>query len=615
MELKEKIKLTSNISIVSGVFILAVSLLLILNYLQINRNDVLDSKVIESLVEKLQDNPDNDALREEIRTYDLMARKAYFNSRWQVKTGSYLLLFAGILLIVSLRIYHSLTSKIEVPDQKSSNEGLDRILAQRWVLISTAAILVLALVAGFLTQDTFKVYGEDAVSAGVLTDEATEVVTEDENIQVIEISEAGEESSESINEDTSDEELAQSDNTEEVSEASKKASTTASAFPTKAQVENNYSSFRGPWGQGVSKHKNIPVDWDGASGKNILWKVKLPKTGFNSPIIWGDKLFMGGGDNSGLKVYCYNSNTGKLIWEKDVNNIQGSPATPPRTTDDTGLSAPSLTTDGNKVIAIFATGDIIAFDVNGNRLWAKNLGVPDNHYGHSSSLIMLKDKVYIQYDSNRQGKLIALNTSTGETVWETIRQAHISWSSPILIEVNGKFQVVLSSEPIVAGYDAETGKELWTNESMMGEVGPSPAFGEGLVFATNEYATLAAINPTNGETVWQNDEYLSEVPSPVVSNGLLFLATTYGVFVCYDAKTGEMYWEQEFDDGFYSSPVIADGKVFISDMRGVTHVMEVSKEAKVISNSPVGEKIVSTPAFAEGRIYIKSVNNLYCIGK
>ena len=184
-----------------------------------------------------------------------------------------------------------------------------------------------------------------------------------------------------------------------------------------------------------------------------------------------------------------------------------------------------------------------------------------------------------------------------------------------MAEVNGKYQVVLSSAPIVAGYDAETGKELWTNECMMGEVGPSPAFGEGLVFATNEYARLIAINPANGQTVWEDDEYMPEVSSPVVSDGLLFIATTYGVFVCYDAKTGEKYWEQEFNESFYSSPVVADGKVFISDMTGATHIMEVSKEAKVLGQPKLGEKIVATPAFAEGKIYVKGVNNLFCIGK
>jgi outer membrane protein assembly factor BamB len=593
---------------------------------QINRNDVLESKVIESLVEKLQENPNNDELRKEIREYDLMARKAYFNSRWQVKTGSYLLLFAGIVLLVSLRINQSLTSKIEKPDEKSSDEKVNRILSQRWILFAAGGVMVLALAAGFLTQNTFNMYGTDQPNPETT---ANEMTPDEQNIEVIDITvgntdqnaeeqsaqeAAGEELStedqvlEEEPAEPSDEELAQNENA--VEESPKKTT-----FPAESEIENNFNSFRGAWGHGTSEHKNIPTDWDGASGKNIAWKVKIPKKGYNSPVLWNEKLFIAGGNESGLKVFCYNRNTGNLIWERDVNNIEGSPSTPPETTDDTGLSAPSVSTDGNHVIAIFGTGDIIAFDMQGNRQWARNLGVPDNHYGHSSSLIMLKEKVFVQFDTNKGGKLIALNNITGKTIWEIERDTQISWASPILAKVNGEYQVVLSSAPLVAGYDAETGKELWSNRCMMGEVGPSPAFGEGLVFATNEYASLVAIDPTTGETVWEDNEYMPEVASPVVSEGLLFIATTYGVFVCYDAKEGTKYWEQELNEGIYSSPIVADGKVYVSTMGGTTHIMEVSKEPTIINQPKLGEQIVTTPAFADGNIYFRGEENLVCIGK
>ncbi len=622
----DKIKLTSNSTIISGMFVLLVSVLLLLNYVQINRNNVIESKVIESLVEKLQENPNNDALRKEIREYDLMARKAYFNSRWQVKTGSYLLLFAGIVLIASLRTRHSLTSKIDKPEEQKPDENLNRILSQRWILIATGAIMVLALAAGFLTQDTFNMYGTDQPESQITSAALT---NENENIEVIDISigntndnaevrngqEVTEEEITSGNqiagEETakaSGEEIAHNENTA-------KESIERLAFPAASEIENNYNSFRGAWGHGISKHKNIPTDWDGASGKNIAWKVKIPKKGYNSPVLWNEKLFIAGGDETGLKIFCYNRNTGNLLWEQEVTNIEGSPSTPPETTDDTGLSAPSVTTNGNHVIAIFGTGDIIAFDMQGKRKWARNLGVPDNHYGHSSSLIMLKEKVFVQFDTNKGGKLFALNSITGETIWETGRDTQISWASPILAKVNGKYQVVLSSAPLVAGYDAETGKQLWSNKCMMGEVGPSPAFGSGLIIATNEYASLVAIDPTTGETVWEDNEYMPEVASPVVSEGLLFIATTYGVFVCYDVKNGTKYWEQEFNEGFYSSPIVADGKVYASTMNGTTHVMEVSKEPNIISEPKLGERIVTTPAFADGKIYFRGEENLYCIGK
>ncbi len=171
---------------------------------------------------------------------------------------------------------------------------------------------------------------------------------------------------------------------------------------------------------------------------------------------------------------------------------------------------------------------------------------------------------------------------TGNTVWETVRNAKISWASPVLAEVDGKYQVVLTSDPIVAGYDVETGKELWTVDCMMGEVGPSVAYSDGIVVAANEYARMVAIDIRTQKTLWENDEYLPEASSPVAYKGLLFIATSYGVFVCYDLKTGEKYWEDDFGTTVYSSPTIADGKVFLMDNDGTMRIYEASKEMKLI---------------------------------
>ena len=151
---------------------------------------------------------------------------------------------------------------------------------------------------------------------------------------------------------------------------------------------------------------------------------------------------------------------------------------------------------------------------------------------------------------------------------------------------------------------------------MMGEVGPSPAYAGGLVFAGNEYARLVAIKPgTQPSIAWENDEYLPEVASPVVSEGLLFIGTSYGVLVCYDAVSGEKYWEEEINQGFYSSPMVAEGKLYAMDMGGIMHIYSVSKEVKKIGEPALGEGSVTTPAFSKGRIYIRGDEYLYCIGK
>jgi outer membrane protein assembly factor BamB len=226
------------------------------------------------------------------------------------------------------------------------------------------------------------------------------------------------------------------------------------------------------------------------------------------------------------------------------------------------------------------------------------------------------NKVIIQYDTGRGGRMLALNGLTGESVWDVKRDNNISWASPILIEVDGKMQVVTNTDPSVAGHDLETGEEIWKLDVMMGEVGPSCAYDDGLVFANNEYASLVAINPGPGaEVKWESYDYLSEAASPVAHDGLLYLATSYGVFVCYDTKSGEQVWEQDFGTTLYSSPMIVDGKIYIMGNNGVMHIMKADRTGTVISEAELGESSYAIPAFAEGRIYIRGDESLYCIGE
>lgn len=632
----EKIKLAQNVALIAGIFCTAVAILLLLNFWQVSKTDPVESKVLEALVQRLKQEPNNEELKEEIRNFDLLARKAYFNSRWQVKTGSYLLLFGAIVLALALRVYYSAKSKIDEPDEKLENEIAARILAQKGIVIVGGVMMVLALVASFATVNHLDEFGESAQVA-----EADNTAAE-EAIEVIEVGTTPQTVAE--NSGAQPAENNQVENKAETQVLGEEQSTTpqnAEAVPKKSEtvasdtqpekneakpvakeeeltlesVRKNHNSFRGPMAQGIVFHKNIPTQWDATSGTNVLWKAPIPKQGFNSPIVWENRVFIAGADATSREVYCFDAQSGKLLWTGIANNIPGSPASPPRVSGDTGLSAPTLTTDGKAVFAIFATGDVVAFDFNGKRLWARNLGVPDNHYGHSSSLITWNGKLFVQYDTNKGGKVLALDNASGETVWETVREAKISWASPVLAQIDGKMQLLLTSDPIVAGYDTETGEELWRVECMMGEVGPSVAFSDGLVFAANEYARLAAINPKDASIIWENDEYLPEASSPLAHNGLLFIATSYGVLVCYDTKTGEKYWEDEVGTTFYSSPVVADNKLFIMDNDGVMRVYAFSKEMKLIAENNLGEKGGTTPAFSDGRIYIRGEKNLYCIGK
>ena len=600
MNRQDKIKLSLNISIITALLVVVISAALLINYWQLSKNDPLESEALKTLVERSFDNPDDEALRSDVRQLDLLARKAFFTAKWQTQLGSWLLLVSGILLVVSLRVYFHETQSIDKPEKNTRKDAVIAAMSQKWIMAVGGLIVVLAFVSGFITHNHIDDFASQKETV------LAEVEPEEDEIEVVEVPSVA---VDTLQQEDATASIQDSAVVEEVVEEVEIA-----PYPTLTEMKANFPSFRGFFGNGVVNFKNIPTSW--SKTKNVLWKTEIPVHGYNSPVIWEDKLFVAGGNDSKRVVYCLDHNSGKILWEVEVKGVPGSPSKAPKTTDDTGLSAASVTTDGRKVFAIFGNGDIIALDIDGEEMWKKNFGVPDNHYGHSSSLMLYRDKLYIQYDSNKGGKLYALDTETGKTKWEKVRNCKISWASPIIADIDGKKQLILSSNPIVAGYDLDSGEELWSVDCMYGEVGPSPAYGSGLIFAANEYAKLVAIDPADGYKVkWEDDEYLPEVSSPVVSNDLLFIATSYGTLVCYDAVKGVKYWEQEYNDGFYSSPMVVDGKLYALDMGGVMHIIKVDKKFQLIAEPTLAEEMVTTPAFSNGRIYLRGKKYLYCIGK
>lgn len=623
LQLKDKITLTGGIAKAAALFSLVVCVMLIANYLQLKSVDPLESPALNSLVERLHDNPNDELLKQDIRALDLLIRKAYFTSQWQIRTGAYLLIFGMLILILAIRYLKSLRPGLEELESIEKNAFLDKQQARKWLIFAGGSLFVVALISGFYSNNILDQYESKAL----IEDQKTSGV---EIIKVLPIADAvdkpaleQEAVTASANveiethqpEEIVDEPVVIVEETK-VEEAVVETVKPTVENPTREQLRMNYPFFRGAEGTGVSYQSNVPDKWDISSGENILWKVKLKKHGYNSPIVWGHQLFISGADAEARVVYCYNKDTGELLWESKADKIPGSPDKIPKVTEDTGLAASTMATNGYAVFAIFGTGDLIAFNMNGERLWAKNLGVPDNHYGHSSSLIIYHDKLIIQYDTNRGAKLIALDTNDGSLKWETQRDVNISWASPVMVDVNGHDELILAAEPLVAGYDPETGNELWRVDCLMGEVGPSVGYDNGIVYAANEYATLAAIKlGDNPEIIWEDNEYLPEVASPLAVDGLLIIATSYGVLVCYDANDGTKYWEQEYNDGIYASPVYTDGKVYVMDMGGNMHVIKWDKEYHLIAESALGEKSVCSPVFVDGKMYLRGFEHLYCIGK
>jgi outer membrane protein assembly factor BamB len=379
-----------------------------------------------------------------------------------------------------------------------------------------------------------------------------------------------------------------------------------------------WTSFRGPGARGHAVHANPPLTWSVKEDRNILWKAQVPTHGMSSPVVWGRRLFLTGADDSGRQVYCFDTDTGKLWWRHDVDGVPGFPpgSKLPRVLEEAGLAASTATTDGRCLAAVFATGELVCVNMKGERIWDRHLGLPRNHYGHASSLLSHEGLLFVQYDQESDSKLLAFDMASGRPVWQASRGA-ISWSSPLLVDNQGRMELILTNSRAVDSYDPTTGRLLWHVECLGGEVAPSAAYADGIVFVSSEEATGSAIDVgshgADPRILWQWDEALPDATSPLAKDGYVVVPTAFGAVTCLDAKTGRVLWAEEFDRGFWSSPIAVDDRVYMTDLSGSTQVFSLDDKFELLGKSEIGERAYATPAFVGDRIYIRGLMHLFCV--
>jgi len=389
----------------------------------------------------------------------------------------------------------------------------------------------------------------------------------------------------------------------------------------------DWPQFRGPGGLGVAADATPPTEWDGAAKKNIVWKADLPLPGQSSPIACGGHVYMTGADESRRQLWCFDAKDGKLLWSKPVVVKESLTQKPPEIAEDTTFAAPTPVCDGKNVYALFTNGDLACFGSEGQAVWARSFGPLDNTYGHASSPVPVPggNLIVLQFDQGNEAKenkslLVAVDKTSGKTVWQTKRPVHSSWTTPLVIEVGKGKQVVTCADPWVISYNAEDGKELWRASLLGGDVAPSAVFGGGLVIVAAAQGRLAAIKPDGSGDVskthvsWSADENLPEIPSPVTNGKQVFLAADDGMTTCYDVGDGKKLWEHDFMCEFRSSPSIAGDRVYVCDRKGVMHIFKAGAEFEEVGTGNLGEPSETTPAFSGNRIYQRAKTHLYCIG-
>ncbi len=443
----------------------------------------------------------------------------------------------------------------------------------------------------------------------------------------------------------------------------------------------NWPTWRGPDMNGIASGCNPPSKW--GESQNIKWKVKLTGDGSNSsPVIWGHKIFFqtavdtrikddtpapapapmprpggrggtqagpggrpgggergartggrrgGGGRGFGMSapttqfkfnLVCLDRRTGETLWEETACQVkphQGHHR-------DHGFSSFSPVTDGELVWAAYGSRGIYCYDVNGKKIWSKELPTLTTMFGEGGSPALAGNAVIVTSDQRGESFIFAFDKKTGDILWKKARDEDTSYATPLPVKVDGKLQIITNATNFVRSYDAKTGEVLWQCSGQTRNVVPTPVAGFGMVYCTSGFrgSNLQAIkldgtgDLTNTDAVaWQVNADTPYVPSPLLYDGRIYVCrVNQEVISCYDAKTGTPHFsKQKLDEikGIYASPTAAGGRIYVVGRNGVSYVLKPSDQYEVLAVNTLDDKIDCSPAFVGDEMYLKGKQNLYCI--
>ncbi len=426
-----------------------------------------------------------------------------------------------------------------------------------------------------------------------------------------------------------------------------------------AAADSNWPQFRGPSASGVGAGSTV-IEWNGESGKNILWKTEIPGLGHSSPVIWGDRVFLtsavaasgepalklglygdvrpveGEGAQS-LNVYCLDRRSGKIRWQRTVASGQPKTKRHPKSTH----ANPTPATDGKHVVVFFGSEGLHAFDMNGKPLWSKDFGVldagffvmPNAQWGFSTSPVIHQGKVIVLADVQKNGFLAALDVSTGKELWRKERNDVPTFGTPVVAPYTAggarRGQVVVNGWKHIGGYDVESGAELWKLRGGGDIPTPTPVFLDGLVVITSSHGpgrpiyairTDAAGDITGNRAAfaWTQEKAGNYMQTPLLHNGLGYFCLDNGVLSVYQLATGERLYQQrlgEGQSGFTSSPVAAGDRLYITNEEGRTHVVTLGREFKEVARNELSEQVMASAAISGDILYIRGRRHLYAIGR
>ena len=426
-----------------------------------------------------------------------------------------------------------------------------------------------------------------------------------------------------------------------------------------ADGDGAWPSFRGLRASGVADGQALPERWSGVDGTNIRWQTAIPGLAHSSPIVWGGRVFVtsaisrdpdagfrpglyGAGTSSSDRsaqrwmVYALDARTGRIEWEAAA--AEGRPRDARHIKNTYASATPA--TDGRYVVALFGSEGLHAFDMDGRRVWTKDLGrldagaydVPELEWGPASSPIIVDDLVIVQCDTQGRSFLLAADVHTGNTVWRTPRDELPSWGTPSAYDSPTGAALVTNGSNFIRGYDLRTGRERWRLGGSSRITAPTPIVAgdllivasgrapEAPIFAVRTAAggdiTLASRQSSSPAVAWRHQRRGPYMPTPIVYRGRLYALHDAGILDAFDVATGAEIYRRRVPHagfGFSASPVAADGRIYLAGEDGAIFVIRAGARFELLAANDMGEPLMATPALAGGVMYVRGARHLFAV--
>lgn len=399
-----------------------------------------------------------------------------------------------------------------------------------------------------------------------------------------------------------------------------------------AAVAENWPHWRGPNRTGSTLAKqSAPLHWSG--DENVTWKLPLPELSGSTPIVWEDRVFLNVADGERIELWSVDRASGEVLWKRLLDDRN-------ETKRKGNMSSPSPVTDGSGVWIMTGTGVLRGFDFDGQEMWSRDLqdeyGPFGILHGYSSSPLLHQDSLFVQvlhgFHTDDPSYVLAIDKVTGATRWrierptDAPREAPDAYTTPALLPRGDGFEIVISGADYVTGHDPDTGAELWRVPGLNPSANPmqrivaSPIVSGSMIYVPSRVNPLLALDVagvgTSGapELVWSTSRG-PDVPTPATSGDYLFILTDSGILWCLSAATGDVVWgpERVQSAAYSASPVVAGDRLYVTNESGLTTVVEAGPEFRVLAESNVDEYTLSSLAVADGQIFLRTADHLYCI--